>query len=110
MFDLQIDKKKKQKAKNCLQWVKVVKKNNSQNILHVDILNNIKKKKYKMICADLAFAKSPSTEWSLFYIELIIIFLYLLCSWIIAIFKECLNKSRNSHCVYRYQVTLIVLD
>ena len=27
-----------------------------------------------------------------------------------AIFKECLNKSRNSHCLYRYQVTLIILD
>jgi hypothetical protein len=26
------------------------------------------------------------------------------------IFKECLIKSRNSHCLYRYQVTLIVLD
>jgi hypothetical protein len=39
------------------------------------------------------FAKSPSTEWSWFCIELIILFHYLLCSWIIAIFKECLNKS-----------------
>jgi hypothetical protein len=29
MFDLQIDKKKKQKTKNCLQWIKVVNKNNS---------------------------------------------------------------------------------
>jgi hypothetical protein len=44
------------------------------------------------------------------YCELIIRFLYLLCSWIIAIFKECLNNSRNSQCLYRYQVTLIVLD
>ena len=26
MFDLQIDKKKKHKTKNCLQWIKVVKK------------------------------------------------------------------------------------
>jgi hypothetical protein len=26
------------------------------------------------------------------------------------IFKECLIKSRNSHCLYRYQVTPIVLD
>ena len=111
MFDLQIDKKKKQK--NCLQWIKVVKKNptaHSQNILHVDVLYNIKRKKYQTVCAELAFAKSPSTEWSWLCIELIIRFLYLLCSWIIAIFKECFNKSRNSHCLYRYQVTLIVLD
>ena len=33
----------------------------SQNILHVDVLYNIKRKKYKTVCAELAFAKSPST-------------------------------------------------
>ena len=82
----------------------------SQNILHVDVLYNIKRKKYKTVCAEMAFTKSPSTEWSWLCIELIILFLYLLCSCIIAIFKECLIKSRNSHCLYRYQVTLIVLD
>ena len=113
MFDLQIDKKK-EKQKKCLQWINVVKKKtttaHSQNILHVDVLYNIKRKKCKTVCAELAFTKSPSTEWSWFCIELIIIFLYLLCSWIIAIFKECMIKSRNSHCLYRYQVTLIVLD
>jgi hypothetical protein len=67
MFDLQIDKKKKnKKPKNCLRWIKVVKKNpaHSQNILHVDVLYNIKRQKYKMVCAELAFAKSPLTEWS----------------------------------------------
>jgi hypothetical protein len=37
-----------------------------------------KRKKYKTVCAELAFAKSPSTEWSWFCIELIILFLYLL--------------------------------
>jgi hypothetical protein len=37
-------------------------------------------------------------------------FLYLLCSWIIVIFKECLNKSTNSHCLHRYQVTLTILS
>jgi hypothetical protein len=81
MFDLQIDKKKKQKTKNCLQWIKVVKKTQQhmQNIVHVDVLYNIKRKKYKTVCAELAFAKSPSTEWSWFCIELIILFLYLLC-------------------------------
>jgi hypothetical protein len=36
----------------------------SQNILHVDVLYNIKRKKYKTVCAELALAKSPSTEWS----------------------------------------------
>jgi hypothetical protein len=46
----------------------------SQYILHVDVLYNIKRKKYKTVCAELAFAKSPSTEWSCFCIELIILF------------------------------------
>ena len=36
----------------------------SQIILHVNVLYNIKRKKYKTVCAELAFAKSPSTEWS----------------------------------------------
>jgi hypothetical protein len=45
----------------------------SQNILHVDVLYNIKRKKYKTVCAELAFTKSPSTEWSWFSIELIIL-------------------------------------
>ena len=103
-------KLKKEKTNYCLKWIKVVKKNpaHSQNILHVDVLYNIKRKKYKKVCAELAFAKSPSTEWSWFCIELIIFFLYLLCSWIIAILKECLIKSRNSHSIYRYKVTLII--
>ena len=29
----------------------------SQNILHVDALYNIKRKEYKTVCAELAFAK-----------------------------------------------------
>ena len=36
----------------------------SQIIVHVDVLYNIKRKKYKTVCAELAFTKSPSTEWS----------------------------------------------
>ena len=58
MFDLQIDKKKI-KTQICLKWIKIVKKTaaNCQNILHVDALYNIKRKKYKTVCAELAFAK-----------------------------------------------------
>ena len=59
MFDLQIDKKK-QKQK---QKIVFNEKKHSQNILHVDVLYNIKGKKYKTVCTELAFAKSPSTEW-----------------------------------------------
>jgi cytochrome c biogenesis factor len=134
--------------------------NTCQTILHVNVLYNIKRKKYKTVtnliffcltrpqfaptfyrtrgehanhyatdavpyfyfifiiflikisyCPSIYYLKTKnSTEWSWFCIELIILFLYLLCIWIIAIFKECLNKSRNSQCLYGYQVTLIVLD
>ena len=69
MFDLQIDKMKNQKTKNCLQWIKVVKQKTTAHVLY-----SIKRKKYKTVCAELAFAKSPSTEWSWFCIELIIFF------------------------------------
>ena len=63
MFDLQIDKKKKKMSsmnKSCEKKQQHILK----NILHVDVLYNIKRKKYKTVCAELAFAKSPSTEWS----------------------------------------------
>jgi hypothetical protein len=49
-------------------------KKHSQNILNVDVLYDIKWKKYKTVCAELAFAKSPSTEWLWFCLELIILF------------------------------------
>jgi hypothetical protein len=57
VFDLQIDKKKK-KHKCVLKNENCERKNNSQsqNILHVDALYNIKRKKYKTVCAELAFA------------------------------------------------------
>ena len=65
MFDLQIDKKKTQKNKKLSSMNKSCEKKptaHSQNILHVDVLYNIKRKKYKTVCAELALAKSPSTE------------------------------------------------
>ena len=59
MFDLQIAKKKKKKMssmnKSCDKNPTTT---HSQNILHVDVLYNIKRKKYKMVCAELAFTKS----------------------------------------------------
>ena len=60
VFDLQIDKKKEKKTQICLKRIKIVGKKTtgrSQNILHVDALYNIKRKKYKAVCAELAFAK-----------------------------------------------------
>ena len=66
MFDLYIDKKKEKQKKMSSMNKSCGKKPtaHSQNILHVDVLYNIKRKKYKTVCADLAFTKSPSTEWS----------------------------------------------
>ena len=59
MFDLQSDKKKKKNPQICFKWIKVVKKTtvHSQHILNVDTWYNIKRKKYKTACAELAFAK-----------------------------------------------------
>ena len=36
----------------------------SQNILHVDVLYNIKRKKYKTLVQNWHSPKSPPTEWS----------------------------------------------
>ena len=36
----------------------------SQNILHVNVLYNIKRKKYKQFVQNWHSPKSPSTEWS----------------------------------------------
>ena len=64
MFDLQIDKKKKQKISSMNKSCEKKSTAHSQNILHVDVLYNIKRKKYKTVCGELAFTMSPSTEWS----------------------------------------------
>ena len=50
MFDLQIDKNKKQKTKKMSSMNKSCEKKptaHSQNSLYVDVLYNIKRKKYK---------------------------------------------------------------
>ena len=52
MFDLQIDKKKEKHKKMSSMNTSCEKKTtaHSQNILHVDVLYNIKRKKYKTVC------------------------------------------------------------
>ena len=59
-----IKRKKNKKMSSMNKSCEKTKTAHSQNILHVDVLYNIKRKKYKTVCAELAFAKSPSTEWS----------------------------------------------
>jgi hypothetical protein len=48
----------------------------SQNILHVDALYNIKRKKYKTACAELAFAKVTFDRMVMIFIELVIFSLF----------------------------------
>ena len=49
---------KKKKTQICLKWKIIVKQTaHSWNILHVDALYSIKRKKYKTVCAELTFAK-----------------------------------------------------
>ena len=48
--------------------------------------------------------KSSSTEWSWFLFIEFVFFSFLLYSWIIAIFKECMIKGRNSHCLYAHKL------
>jgi hypothetical protein len=49
----------------------------SQNILYVDALHNIKRKKYKTICAELAFAKVTFDRLvMIFFIELVMFSLF----------------------------------
>jgi hypothetical protein len=40
-----------------------------QNILYVDDLHNIKRKKYKLFVQNWHSPKSPSTEWSWFFLH-----------------------------------------
>jgi hypothetical protein len=54
---------------------------------------------------DLVTANSAQT---VLYFFLLLLYKTSTCK--IFIVKECLIKSRNSHCLNRYQVTLIVLD
>jgi hypothetical protein len=63
MFDLQIDEKKKEKKLSSMNESCEKKPTAHQNILHVDVLYNIKRKKYKTVCAELAYIdKTSSTE------------------------------------------------
>jgi hypothetical protein len=80
------------KKKNCLKWIKIVKK-----------LNNFTVKIFYMWMLCITLKKKIQNGQDFFY-RTCNVFFYLLCSWIIAKFKECLIKSRNSHCLYAHQL------
>jgi hypothetical protein len=76
VFDLQIDKKKKTES---LKWIKIVKKTTAyrQNILHVDAKCIIlKERNTKRFVQNWHSPMSPSTEWSWFFIELVMFSLF----------------------------------
>jgi hypothetical protein len=68
-------KRKKNKTQICLRWIKIAKKTtaHSQHILYVDALYKIKIKKYKTVCAELAFAKVT-------FNRMVMIFVYRTCN------------------------------
>ena len=80
----------------------------SQNILHGDSLYNIKRKKYKTVCAELAFAKVDFDRMvMIFFIEFV--FLSLLSmqldyynTSIQRVFDQI--KDRNSHSLYAHKL------
>jgi hypothetical protein len=86
----------------CLKWNKTTA--HSQNILHMDALYNTKKK-YKTVCAELAFAKVTLYRMVMIFYRTCNVSLFA-TSWIITIFKECLITSRNSHCLYAHKLYL----
>jgi hypothetical protein len=50
----------------------------SQNILHGDSLYNIKRKKYKTVCAELAFAKVDFDRMVMIFFHRICIFVFII--------------------------------
>jgi hypothetical protein len=70
----------KGKTQICIKWIKkkLKRTTHSQNSLHGDISYIIKRKKYKTVCAELAYAKWTSTEWSWFVMELVIVALFVM--------------------------------
>ena len=98
VFDLQIDKKKKTQI--CLKWKIIVKQTTAHScIFYMWMLCiALKGRNTKRFVQNWHSPKSLSTEWSwFFFIELVMFSLF-------AIFKECLIKSRNSHCLYAHKL------
>jgi hypothetical protein len=48
----------------------------SQNILHVDALYNIKRKKYRTVCAELAFAKVTLNRMVMIFLIVLVMFFF----------------------------------
>ena len=100
VFDLQIDKKKK----NTKLW----KKKPSTYIVKIFYMwmlcITLKERNTERFVQNWHSPKSPWTEWSWFFLIVLVMFFLFATSWIITIFKECLIKSRNSHCLYAHKL------
>ena len=75
-------------------------------ILHGDVFFNIKRKIYKKEFAELTFVNVVLDRMVMIYMEFVIFSLFAICTWIIAIFKECMIKGRNSHCLHIHKFYL----
>ena len=66
------------------------------------------KKQQKTVCAELPFTNVTFDRIIMIFYRICIFFLYLLCIWIyifnIAIFKKCMIKVKNSHCLYVHKL------
>ena len=94
----------KKKTQICLKWIQIVNKTtaHSQNILHVDALYNIKRKKYKTVCAEFAFAKVTFDRMVMIFYRTCNVFF--IC-YAVGLLQH--SKSvwyRNSHCLYAHKL------
>jgi hypothetical protein len=89
-------KSKKQKLSSLNTNCEKKQQHLSQNILHVDALYNIRRKKYKTVCAELAFAKVT-------FDRMVMILLIELAMF--SLFAMQLDY-RNSHCLYAHKLYL----
>jgi hypothetical protein len=98
--------KKNKKSQICFKWINIVKKTtvHSQNILYADALYNIKRKKYKTVCAELAFAKVTFDRMVMIFFNRTCNVFFICYAVILLKYSECLIKSRKSHCLYAHKL------
>jgi len=81
----------------------------SQNILHVDALYNIKRKKYKTVCTELTFAKVVFDRMVIKKNYRTCNVFFICCAVGLLQHSKCLIKSRNSHCLYAMLISCILI-
>ena len=76
----------------------------SQTILHGNIYN-IKRQKYKTVCAELVWVKVTFDRIvMIFLIEFVFLFLFICYTVGLLQYSECMITGRNSNCLYDYKL------